>query len=168
MTNQHAMKTLVRETVIIIAAAVLTGFCINLVHPRGYEPISKEQRSLRKVVFISAEEARLKLDSEKGVFIDTRSAQEYAAGHIPGALNIPAHPESISMSKVRDHFKKLGGPVELVLYCDGDNCSSSEVLARRLFGMGYQRHLYIITGGYPEWIGSDYPVDEGVVKGKDK
>lgn len=64
---------------------------------------------------ISAEELRERIRSEKRtVIVDVRPRDEYFAGHVPGAVNIPA-------DKIGREYRKLpkDKSTPLVFYCRG-------------------------------------------------
>jgi hypothetical protein len=55
-------------------------------------------------------EAKTAYDSHQAVFIDVRSAESYAAGHIPGALNIP-------LAQILDRYHQIDASRWIILYC---------------------------------------------------
>jgi rhodanese-related sulfurtransferase len=152
-------KQTAREMAVIILVACVAGTVLNLALPGGYVFVSKETVSYRKISMISAEEARLKYDGRTALFIDAREPVEYEQGRIPGAVNIPAEPESISLQGIKANFDLLQGPRELVIYCSARSCESSETLARRFIHMGYSKTLYIIEGGLPAWHERNFPLE---------
>lgn len=80
---------------------------------------------------------------------DVRSAEDFAAGHLPGALRY----DPASAPEPPDAFvsglKEAGRPV--VVYCGGAFCGASRRLAQRLAQLGVGR-VYQFPGGYPEWV----------------
>ncbi len=110
---------------------------------------------------ISEEEARRRFeapDREGWHFLDVREPDEYAAGRIPGARNVPrgflevkadlAHP-------MRDPWlEDRGRP--LVIYCGGGNRSA--LAAQTLQQMGFER-VVSVAGGWSAWTGRGYPVE---------
>ncbi len=82
------------------------------------------------------------LDQKKGMMLlDVRPDKEYAAGHIPGAVNVP-------LAEIGDKVKKLKKDKDLVVYCRSGNQSIWAI--KRLMGMGY-KNLYNLKGGYNAW-----------------
>lgn len=150
---------LIKESIYIVITAAIIGFGVNIIHPKGYLFVSKEIFGYKKIVFISSDEAKTKYDSKSAVFIDSRSKEEYSELHIKNALNIPASPESTALQKIKENIAVLSEPNELVLYCTGTSCGSSEDLAKRLIDIGYKKHLYIIEHGFPEWEEKGYPTE---------
>lgn len=86
------------------------------------------------------------------VVLDVRPADEYAAGHILGALNATlAELEHILPTFARD--------TEVVAYCRGPYCvyAYQAVAALRQFGISARR----MEGGLPEWREDGLPVLAG-------
>jgi rhodanese-related sulfurtransferase len=160
MMERRDIKKLLRQAMIIVLVAAITGFAVNLFHPRGFEFVAKEVNAVKTIVYVTAHEARIKHGAGKALFVDTRDAHEITEGRIPGSILIPARPESLSVVKIREHFNVLSGDVELVMYCDS-GCDSGEVLARRIAGMGYSRNIYGMTDGFSECRDKGYPVERG-------
>lgn len=79
---------------------------------------------------------------EKLKIVDVREAQEFEAGHIPGALNLP-------LGRIPYTAKnELSPEEEIVLFCRSGNRSMTA--ARLLHKMGYKK-LYNLTGGMLMW-----------------
>jgi rhodanese-related sulfurtransferase len=82
------------------------------------------------------------------VLLDVRSPALYAAGHVPGALNLP-HGKIVE-AKLRDY------PLDtlFVVYCAGPHCNGAHRGAYRLARLG--RPVKLMIGGVTGWI------DEGL------
>lgn len=74
--------------------------------------------------------------------LDVRPADEYAAGHIPGALNA-------SLTELDQILPTLAPDAEIVAYCRGPYCiyAHQAVAALRKLGISARR----LEGGLPEW-----------------
>jgi len=82
------------------------------------------------------------------VLFDVRSPAMYAAGHLPGALNMPQ--AKLVEVKLRDY-----APDTLfVVYCAGPHCNGAQRGALRLAGLG--RPVKLMIGGVTGWL------DEGL------
>lgn len=100
----------------------------------------------------SIEPAQLQARLESGdapVVIDVRTAEEYAAGHIPGALNIP-------FEQVAERISEVDAPHGVALYCmRGPRAHKGEAA---LLASGYERVLDV-EGGFAAWESSGLPVE---------
>ncbi len=96
----------------------------------------------------------LKARQAKGqptVLIDVRSPAEFAAGHIPGAINIPVDQVEARIGEI----DKLRGKGEIVLYCRSGRRAG--VAAGVLESRGY-RGLRHLDGDFPAWQAAGLPV----------
>jgi rhodanese-related sulfurtransferase len=78
------------------------------------------------------------------VLLDVRGTEKYAAGHVPGAVDL-AHRKIIG-SKLAEY------PMETVFvtYCAGPHCNGAARAAIRLAKLG--RPVKIMTGGITGWL----------------
>jgi len=81
--------------------------------------------------------------------LDVRPADEYAAGHIPGALNA-------TLADLEQILPGLAPDTEIVAYCRGPYCvyAYQAVAALRKQGFNARR----LEGGLPEWREDGLPV----------
>jgi rhodanese-related sulfurtransferase len=96
-------------------------------------------------------------DANGALFLDARSAEEYAAGHIPGAISMPFD----DVFKKPDLAKNLddkGKPI--VTYCDGGDCELSKDLAFSLIDNGHKKVVFF-KDGLPGWKSAGNPVNTG-------
>lgn len=84
--------------------------------------------------------------------LDVRPAEEFAAGHLPGAVNIPVH-------ELEKRIRELPKRREVVAYCRGPYClmSYDAVALLRKKGMKARR----LQDGLPEWRLAGLPVESG-------
>ena len=89
--------------------------------------------------------------------LDVRPPEEYAAGHVPGAINITS-------DVLSSHLKKLPKGREVIAYCRGPYCLLSVDAVAMLREKGYKARC--MEDGFPEWKASGLPV-ESVPAGED-
>lgn len=82
------------------------------------------------------------------VLVDVRTAEEYAAGHIPGAINIPHDQMAARASSL-----PAGKPV--VLYCKSGRRAG---LAAEVLEQAGRTGLSHLTGDFQGWAASGLPV----------
>lgn len=87
-------------------------------------------------------------------FIDSRSTEEFAEGHIKNAINIPFY----ESEKYDDLLNKIDKNEILVTYCSGEDCDTSILHGDELFDKGYKR-VYIFYGGWNDWLDAGYPIE---------
>jgi len=84
--------------------------------------------------------------------VDVRPPEEYAAGHLPGAINLP-------LPQLAKQLHKLPANREIVAYCRGPYCLLSYDAVEMLRAKG--RKARRLAEGYPEWQSAGLPVDRG-------
>ena len=149
-----------RGFIICFAGAVL-GVLFNAVSPRGIELLGPvPARHAMGIEELKLKDAWALHKARTGVFVDARSAEEFGAGHIPGALLLPKDDfeEALSSWKALIPFDTL-----LIPYC-GKGCDSSWDVAELLKEEGYSE-VKVFYGGWDKWKGAGYPVERAAQKG---
>ncbi len=82
--------------------------------------------------------------------LDVRPPEEYAAGHIPGAINMP-------VTELKKRLHEIPKGQEIVAYCRGPYClmAFEAVAALRKKGRKARR----LEDGFPEWKSAGLPVE---------
>jgi len=83
--------------------------------------------------------------------LDVRPREEYAAGHVAGALNIP-------LSELEEHLDELEPGHEVVAYCRGPHCILAFEAVARLRERGFSARR--LEDGYPEWQAGGMPTEK--------
>uniref|UniRef100_A0A832MIY2 Rhodanese-like domain-containing protein n=1 Tax=Eiseniibacteriota bacterium TaxID=2212470 RepID=A0A832MIY2_UNCEI len=96
-------------------------------------------------------------DAGAALFVDARSPEEYAEGHIPGAVNLPFDDVFRDPSLARTIDSK-GRPV--IAYCGGGDCELSRNLAFALIEGGHKKVL-VFMGGTAGWTEAGQPLVRG-------
>ena len=94
--------------------------------------------------------------SGKVVILDTRPANEYAAGHIAGAISVP-------VDELQERLGKLPKGKAYVAYCRGPYCVYADRAVQVLRKSG--RKAQRLIDGFPEWKAAGLPVDESIGEG---
>jgi rhodanese-related sulfurtransferase len=82
--------------------------------------------------------------------LDVRPEDEFALGHLPGALNIP-------LGKLKHRLGELPADREVIAYCRGPYCVLSFEAVAALRARGYR--VRRLEDGYPEWKAAGLPVE---------
>jgi rhodanese-related sulfurtransferase/DNA-binding transcriptional ArsR family regulator len=82
--------------------------------------------------------------------LDVRPQEEYAAGHLPGALNIP-------VGELAKRMRNLPKGREVVAYCRGPFCLMSFDAVQMLRARGIKARR--LADGLPEWRAAGLPVE---------
>jgi rhodanese-related sulfurtransferase len=94
--------------------------------------------------------------SKNIVILDTRPVNEYAAGHIAGAISVPLH-------ELQRRLRQLPKSKEYVAYCRGPYCVYADRAAEILLSNG--RRARRMLEGFPEWRAAGLPVETGIAAG---
>ncbi len=81
--------------------------------------------------------------------LDVRPPEEFAQGHVAGALNVP-------LERLQDRLKELPTDREVVAYCRGPWCVLSFEAVARLRAAGFAARR--LQDGLPEWRRAGLPV----------
>lgn len=87
-------------------------------------------------------ELRQALQTDQVTLLDVRPCDEYQAGHIAGAINIP-------IETLGDHIQQLSQLKPIVIYCRGPYCLWSYEAVELLQSAGIDASR--MPEGYPEW-----------------
>jgi rhodanese-related sulfurtransferase len=103
---------------------------------------------------ISVEEAKPLCIACSAVFVDARSAAEYAAGHVTNALHLPPG-ESIAPL-----LPRLRSKGTVIVYDRDRECAAADGLAAQLQAQGLP-DVRVLTGAWPEWLARGGPGESG-------
>ncbi len=104
---------------------------VDALHPVAHDELARRLRDGRVLV------------------LDVRPEAEYAAGHIPGAVNVP---HDLLAARLSD----LPADTEIVAYCRGRYCVFAPDAVRLLRDHGFTAHM--LDGGLPDWRRSGLPI----------
>lgn len=99
---------------------------------------------------VSRGELRRRMKDGLVTVLDVRPADEFALGHIPGALNIPAR-------ELKRRLSELPGKQEIVAYCRGPFCVMAFEAVALLRQHGFKSRR--LEDGMPEWRAARLPVE---------
>ena len=95
-----------------------------------------------------------RLGAGEVVVLDVRPPDEYAAGHIPGAISMP-------YEEMEERLSELHADGEIVAYCRGPYCIYAVRAVEVLRRAGFQARR--LEDGIPDWTLRGLPVVVGAV-----
>lgn len=114
----------------------------------AHDLVAAAKTRVQEIPVANAEQAIRDAD----VLVDVRESDEFAAGHLPGAVHI---------SRGMLEFKFSGAPalqprdIKVVLYCK--TSGRAALAAAALHDMGYL-NVQSISGGFDAWVAAGKPV----------
>jgi rhodanese-related sulfurtransferase len=169
MSSNKSFVKIFFQTVLIVVFSLFIGVIYNIFSKGGISikgSWSKKVFSDSLVVpysydktdppAITLTQAMTYFQTHSTIFLDARLKEDYKAGHIPKALNLPLeefeqyYPETEPLLSRREN---------IITYCDGTECEASLFLARILKEKGF-KNLKIFFGGWTEWNKAGLPVEK--------
>lgn len=158
------MRRVVWESAVVLFLMLVLGTASNLLPSRhlawwgrGQEP----PRAGQDFQLLDVDSAHALWESLPGtVFVDTRTQQEYAAGHVPQALRL----ELPSLDHMLDNAtrQRLGGAAAVVIYGSSEETDIEQLLAQALRQRIPEMPLpYVLLGGFAHWQGAGFPTEQG-------
>ncbi|MBR9829967.1 MAG: sulfurtransferase [Oceanospirillales bacterium] len=114
----------------------------------AHDLVIAAKENIREITVADADEAIGSAD----LLVDVREPDEYRAGHVAGAINIP---RGLLEFKFSNDDALISRDLNLVLYCK--NSGRAALSAKSLAEMGYL-HVQSISGGIEAWIAANKPV----------
>jgi ArsR family transcriptional regulator len=99
---------------------------------------------------VSHDELRRRLRKGLVTVLDVRPEDEFALGHLPGALNIP-------LRDLERRLTELPPGKEVVAYCRGPYCVLAFEAVAKLRARGFT--VRRLEDGFPEWKAAGHPVE---------
>lgn len=100
---------------------------------------------------VSAQDLLARARTGEVTVLDVRPREEFAAGHLPGAINIP-------LNELEARLSEFNPDQVVVAYCRGPYCVLSYDAVAQLRQRGIQARR--LQDGYPEWKIAGLPVEE--------
>ncbi len=160
---------LLRQALLVVAAGVLAGLGANALSPRPAplgQPVWPAAEaaagacladpSAPPVARIAAAEAAALCTACSAGFVDARSASDFAAGHVAGAVHLPPaghHDEGEALARLATFHT-------VVVYDGEESCQLAEGVARRLLARGL-RDVRVLDGAWGAWVAAGGPGTSG-------
>jgi len=138
-------SSLVRQALILAALALVPGF--------GEAIYFRDKISWQSPVPASemVTVAQARAWGDNAIWIDARPDAEFASDHVPGAVSLN-----------EDRWNELLPQVlavwslekKVVVYCSSLSCNASREVARRLRKEAQLPNVFVLKGGWEEWLRS--------------
>jgi len=158
----------IQEIIILVGISATLAMVVNFLSPKGIalvgqwdtskgvisaSPTGPEEWKSEEID--SAARAKEIFDNGNVLFVDARSQDNYADGHIPGAVSFPVG----QFDEQIESFLNQNSPdTFIVTYCSGRTCEDSHNLARMLSDVGFT-HISIFIDGFPGWEAQGFPIE---------
>ncbi|MDY0040034.1 MAG: rhodanese-like domain-containing protein [Desulforhabdus sp.] len=153
----------IQQAVAILVVAAFLAILVNGLRPSrlpwigDWTPESQLTLDTGENLMISMQEAEAFFYAEAALFIDARSPELYAEGHIAGARNLPWEQFD---SRADEVMSDIGRDAIIITYCDGENCNLSKELSLALLDRGYT-NVRVLVNGWTLWQENALPITTG-------
>lgn len=114
----------------------------------AHDLVAQAKSAITEVDLINAPKAIQEAD----VVLDVREAEEFANGHIPGAIHIS---RGLLEFKLSSESSLNDRDLKIILYCK--TSGRAALAAKSLHDMGYI-HVQSIAGGFDAWVAQGNPI----------
>jgi len=162
-----AMVESIKEMGLLLAVVLMSAGLVNAVSPTGIAWVGQWDAAVGVVSARGSDPletgreirdpavAKAIYDQGRALFVDARSEADFAAGHIKGAVSLPAG----RFEELLDDFiSRYDMDQPIVTYCSGRTCEDSLHLALFLSEIGYS-DVRLMIDGFPAWLAKGYPVE---------
>jgi rhodanese-related sulfurtransferase len=89
--------------------------------------------------------------NENTIWVDARPDAEFEREHIPGAVLL----NEDRWNELLPQFLTMWSPEKrVVVYCSSQSCNASREVARRLRDEAQLENVFVLQGGWEEWLKS--------------
>jgi rhodanese-related sulfurtransferase len=145
---------------IMLGSAAL-GIAVNHFSPHRLPVVQKVEMAPPALpswlTGITQTEAKARFDAKDTPFLDARSPEKYAAGHITGAHSLPV---ADFETRFLDLAEQLEQAPQVIVYCESADCGEAIELAERL-KEAYQGKILVLLESWNGWERAGYPVTKG-------
>jgi rhodanese-related sulfurtransferase len=158
----------IKEISILVSVSIIAAFAVNYFSPAGIDMVGQWDTSqgvitanekndivLNDLEIGDVNLAKKLYDSQKFIFIDARSRDDYDEAHIKGAISFPVGQFD---EKIEVFLEQYSPEKAIIIYCSGRTCEDSHKLAQLLLAFGYTQ-INVFIDGYPGWKAEGYPIE---------
>ena len=97
--------------------------------------------------------ARARAWGDNVIWVDARSNEEFAGDHVPGAQPLNEDRWNELLPLFLQAWSQAPGK-KIVIYCSSQSCNLSRDVARRLRNEAQLKDVFVLEGGWEEWLKS--------------
>jgi len=159
--HQRAWFEVVWQGGAILLLTSMIALFVNLLRPGGlplvadWSPEAQLQMDFGDSLMVPLDEAEALFFAQAAVFLDARSSELFAEGHIQGAYNLPWEEFDRRFAAV---ISEIPQKPLIITYCDGESCNLSKDLAMALIEKGYA-NVRVLVNGWTLWQEKNLPVE---------
>ena len=133
----------------VAGAAISAEKAADVVGPKVKAMVDAAKAAIKKV---PASTVKAAIDSkEKAVILDVRDGGEFAAGHLPGAINISRGTLEMNVANAITDLN-----AKIYVYCR--TAARSALATKTLNDLGYSNAV-LMDAQYADWVKAGYPVE---------
>jgi len=85
------------------------------------------------------------------IWVDARPDEEFARDHVPGAVSL----NEDRWNELLPQFLANWSPdKKVIVYCSSQSCNASREVAKRLRDEAQLKNVFVLQGGWEEWLKS--------------
>ncbi|MFZ1200588.1 MAG: rhodanese-like domain-containing protein [Desulfobacterales bacterium] len=160
---REKLKQAVWQVPLLVITACVIGIAVNSLRPDRLALVGDWSEQARfadaagESLVIGLDEAAGLFERQAVLFLDARPQNQYAEGHVRGALSLP-------WQEVDRYFMELTERLEsastIIIYCNGESCDLSHELALFLKEIGY-KNVRVLINGWTVWQQAGLPTELG-------
>jgi rhodanese-related sulfurtransferase len=157
----------VRQILSLVILSAVAALAVNALRPDrlplvgDWSVAARITSSTGERMDISMDQAEKLFFTDAAVFIDARSEEDYARGHIQNARCLPWQEVDLRFMSVTE---ELDLEMPIITYCDGEKCELSHNLALFLRDAGFL-NTRVLVNGWTLWQQAGLPVESGAPQG---
>lgn len=145
---QGGSRGFVSKKVAIATGVILTGILFASFIFSGSSTAGSTQTSIRK--HLTTAQFAEEIQKPGAILLDVRTPEEYAAGHIAGAININFYDQNF-----KEELNKLDKTATYDVYCQSGNRSGKTLPIMQSLGFAHAQDL---SGGILSWASAGKPI----------
>jgi rhodanese-related sulfurtransferase len=156
-------KSILWEILVLLAVSIIIAAGVNLLRPAplpwlgDFAEKAYEESAAKGLEPLTPGEAAAFLGADGSLFIDARTPEEFAAGHVAGATNLPLE---VIFGDMDAATRDIPKDATLIVYCSDIACGKSKELAESLKAAGFTK-VVTMPEGMEGWLAAGYKTEAG-------